>query len=226
MCWADTVRSDGVVADDGSPVEVYLALPVEPDLSRVRSLLNGRVSVLDLGCGPGRHANPLAADGHRVVAVDDSEVMLDQIVGGEPVLSDIWGLRLGRRFDAVLALSHLINTPDPQRRSDLLRVCREHLADDGIVIVERYQPDWSPSASDGLIGDVAVRLGDVVRHDDGSFTAVVTYTVHGRTWRQSFTATTVDDDEMTSLAYANGLSVKGTVDGDQRWVVLEAMHNS
>ena len=54
-------------APDGSPVELYLALSPEPDLTRVCSVLHPNWSVLDLGSGPGRIANPLAADGHEVV---------------------------------------------------------------------------------------------------------------------------------------------------------------
>jgi len=62
-------------APDGSPVEVYLALSPEPDLTRVRSVLHPNCSVLDLGSGAGRIANPLAAEGHEVVAVDKSVEM-------------------------------------------------------------------------------------------------------------------------------------------------------
>ena len=61
-------RSMNGVAPDGSPVEIYAALPAEPELSRVRSLLAPGARILDLGCGTGRIANPLAADGHAVVA--------------------------------------------------------------------------------------------------------------------------------------------------------------
>jgi 2-polyprenyl-3-methyl-5-hydroxy-6-metoxy-1,4-benzoquinol methylase len=74
------------VAPDGSPVDVYRALPSEPDSSRIRSILNEVGSILDLGCGPGRFSNPLAAAGHRVVAVDDSAEMLSWVLGAETVL--------------------------------------------------------------------------------------------------------------------------------------------
>ncbi len=70
------------VAPDGSPVEVCLALPAEPDLSRVCSVLPSLTSVLDLGSGPGRIANPLSAAGHDVVAVDDLSEVLTHVVGG------------------------------------------------------------------------------------------------------------------------------------------------
>ena len=150
------------VAPDGSPVQIYAALPTEPELSRVRSLLAPGARILDLGCGTGRIANPLAAEGYAVVAVDNSESMLARVVGAEIVLADVQTLNLGRQFDVVLALSHLINDPDRSRRSNLLRVCRKHLAEEGVVLVERYRPDWVPSDSAGASGKVAIRLHDVV----------------------------------------------------------------
>ena len=52
-------------------------------------------SVLDLGSGPGRIANPLARAGHDVVAVDDSQAMLDHVEGATTVLADLWTLDLG-----------------------------------------------------------------------------------------------------------------------------------
>ena len=211
----------GDVAPDGSPVEVYLSLPAEPDLTRIRSVLPAGASVLDLGCGPGRFANPLEAVGHRVVAVDDSPAMLAHVVGPEKVLGDVWSLDLDRRFDAVLALSHLINGPTRSQRVDMLRVCRRHLEVDGIVVVQRYSPGWTPTEGSGGVGPVGVRMHDVVVADE-SFTAGVTYTVGERSWTQRFTAAIVDDDELASHAAETDLTVRGMIDGDDAWVLLAA----
>jgi len=116
------------VAPDGSPVQIYVALPAEPELGRIRSLVSPGARILDLGCGTGRIANSLAADGHLVVAVDNSEAMLARVVGAEVVLGDVRTLDLHRQFDVVLALSHLINHPDRSCRVNLLRVCRNSSA--------------------------------------------------------------------------------------------------
>jgi SAM-dependent methyltransferase len=207
------------VAPDGSPIEVYLSLPAEPDLGRIRSALPAGTSVLDLGCGPGRIANPLAAAGHRVVAVDDSPEMLAHVVGPERVLGDVWSLDLGRRFGAVLALSHLINGHTRLQRVDMLRVCRRHLDDDGIVVVQRYSPGWTPNEGSGAVGPVGVRMHDVVVAEE-NFAAAVTYTVGERSWTQRFTAAVVDDDELASLAAETDLTVRGLIDGDDAWVLL------
>jgi 2-polyprenyl-3-methyl-5-hydroxy-6-metoxy-1,4-benzoquinol methylase len=209
------------VAPDGSPVQIYAALPAEPELSRVRSLLAPGARILDLGCGTGRIANPLAADGYVVVAVDNSEAMLARVVGAETVLGDVRSLDLGRQFDVVLALSHLINHRERSRRLDLLRVCRNHLADNGVLVVQRYSPDWLPSDSEGSSGDVAIHLHHVVHRDAQAFAATVTYTLDGHSWSQAFESTVVDDDEMASLALASGLTVSKATD-DPRWVILVA----
>jgi SAM-dependent methyltransferase len=214
---------DGAVTDtapDGSPVPVYLALPAEPDLGRVRSVVRDGWSVLDLGAGVGRIANPLAADGHAVVAVDDSTAMLEHIHGAETVRADIWTLDLGRQFDAVLAMSHLVNDRVAGRRHQLLRVCRRHLRPGGVVLVTRYPPGWSPSASSNTAGPVQIELHDVRVLADG-FAAEVTYALGERSWTQAFDGAVVDDDELAALAAQAGLEVQGALDDDGAWVVLE-----
>jgi ABC-type sugar transport system substrate-binding protein len=88
--------------------------------------------------------------------------MLEHVVGAETVIGDVWALHLNRRFGAVLVLSHLINTPARSRRLALLRVCREHLEDDGIIVMQRYPPDWVPTESEAVVGAVAIRLHDLM----------------------------------------------------------------
>lgn len=209
---------DGV-APDGSPVEVYRVLRVEPDLGRLRSVLPSGCSVLDLGAGVGRLANPLAAAGHQVVAVDESSEMLAWVDGPERMHADIWSLDLGRRFDAVLALSHLINNPSRERRVELLAACRRHLRDGGVLVVQRYPPAWRPTDGSSTNGAVEIRLHDVVGRN-GRFTAAVTYSVGSRSWSQPFEAAIVDDSELASLAVATGLIVTGYLDDERAWVSL------
>jgi SAM-dependent methyltransferase len=211
---------DDDVAPDGSPVDVYRALPAEPALGFVRSVLDGPASILDLGCGPGRLANPLAADGHEVVAVDDSAAMLAHVAGAQTVVADVWMLDLGRAFDIVLAVSHLVNERQRERRLQLLRVCRAHVHAGGAVIVQRYPPGWQPAEGSSEVGDVRVQLHDVVDHEDGSFSAVVTYDLRDRQWAQPFTARVVDDAELSALASAAGFMVGEALDAEGAWVVL------
>ena len=64
--------------------------------------------VLDLGCGTGGHAAPLAERGYDVVGVDRSEAMLEQArARGSSArfqVGDIQELDLGETFDAVLMM--------------------------------------------------------------------------------------------------------------------------
>ncbi len=67
-------------------------------------------TVLDLGCGPGRHALPLAASGHTVTAVDTSPTLLehlDQARGKLPIEiinADMREFARADAFDLVLVM--------------------------------------------------------------------------------------------------------------------------
>ena len=82
----------GVVAPDGSPVEVYRALPRPAELDAIHDAIPAGSTILDLGAGVGRFARPLAGLGHHVIAVDHEPAMLAElgsVDGVEPVVADI-----------------------------------------------------------------------------------------------------------------------------------------
>lgn len=211
---------DAVVAPDGSPRAVYRALPPEPALSLVRSALRPGATVLELGSGPGRLTHPLVDAGHQVVAVDRSPDMVACVRGADTVVGDAWRLRLGRRFDAVLATAHLFDQPAASRKAALLAACRRHLAPGGVVVVERYPPDWEPEDAVGTLGAVGVRLRIAGRGRGRSFTGAVTYTLGNRSWTQRFAASVTPDAELDRLAAAAGLRVAGRLDERGSWVRL------
>jgi SAM-dependent methyltransferase len=78
-------------------------------------------SVLDLGCGTGRHAIKFVEKGYSVVGVDRSPEMIAKAQCQREQLlphirervtfeqGDIRDLRLGRQFDAVVALFHVMS---------------------------------------------------------------------------------------------------------------------
>jgi SAM-dependent methyltransferase len=103
--------------------------------------------VLELGCGTGRVALALAADGREVVGVDLSEAMLDVARGGDAgarvewVGGDMRALDLGRRFALVLVplggLQHLETVDDV---TATFEVIARHLTPAGAAVIDVEAP--------------------------------------------------------------------------------------
>ena len=147
--------------------------------------------------------------------------MLEHVTGARRVCADLHELDLGERFDVVLGASHLINEPKPATRRRLLQVCRRHVAEDGVVLLERYPPGWCATARDGSrqFGPVRMVLeaGALV---DGVRSAAMTYHLGSKAWRQEFAAVDVDDEMLASEAAEVGLGFDGTPDQAATWVRL------
>lgn len=80
----------------------------------IREALPSASSILDVGCGTGRHASHLAALGYRVHGIDMSEAMIALAArktgpDGNPSFSvaNALGFRFPEEFDAVIALFHV-----------------------------------------------------------------------------------------------------------------------
>jgi SAM-dependent methyltransferase len=118
-------------------VELYARLRAgdEPDV--IASQAPAGASILELGCGAGRVTHPLVERGFAVTAVDESEEMLALVHGARTVHSSIEDLDLGERFDVVLLGSFLVNTGDLTVRSGLLATCLRHVAEGGVVLIQR-----------------------------------------------------------------------------------------
>jgi SAM-dependent methyltransferase len=99
--------------------------------------------VLDLGCGTGGHAVPLAERGYQVVGVDRSPEMLRRAAergsSARFHLGEIAGLNLGETFDAVLlmfaVLGYQVGNADVQAA---LATARRHLAPTGLVFADAW----------------------------------------------------------------------------------------
>jgi SAM-dependent methyltransferase len=108
-------------------------------------------SVLDLGCGNGRMAIPLAHMGMRVAGVDASRPMLADLARKQAksktslslvaTEADIREVRLGRRFDVVLSafntVLHLYTRDDVER---FCRTVRAHLKKGGRFLCDLSVP--------------------------------------------------------------------------------------
>lgn len=206
------------VAPDGSPVILYTRFPAgdEPDI--IDGAIPRGSRILELGAGAGRITHPLLERGHRVVAVDESAAMLRHVRGAETVQADIETLDLGRRFPVVLLASHFVNVPDEGMRRAFLRACRRHVADDGMVVIERHDPEWAESARDGMREVAGMRVGlQDVRRDPPLVSAVAVYEIDGWVFEQPFTARVFNDEELASELESVGLRLDRVL--NPKWLI-------
>lgn len=211
---ADRPPSDDV-APDGSPVAVYLAVPVAASFGPLLDALRPPGRVLDLGCGVGRLAGTLADRGFEVTGVDESPAMLRHVPSTvRTIRSRIETLRLGRRFDVVVLASHLVNTAERSTRAAFLDTVRRHLAPGGVAAVEHHDassPVFAPGADaahhlDTPDGPLEVRLR-IGRREGRVVSACASYRLADRAWDQPFTAELLDDAELVDELARHDLEV-------------------
>jgi SAM-dependent methyltransferase len=106
-------------------------------------------SILEMGCGTGAHAELLARQGYKVHGIDSSEEMLKRAEKRleripnelntqlEFSKGDIRTIRLGRQFDVVLSLFHVMSyqTENEDFLSAIL-TAKAHLKPNGIFIFD------------------------------------------------------------------------------------------
>ncbi|UXA07506.1 class I SAM-dependent methyltransferase [Mycobacterium sp. SMC-2] len=148
---------------DGSLIELYRRMPPTGEPEQIDALLQPRSSVLELGAGTGRIADPLAAMGHRVTAVDDSERMLAEVRLARTVCARIEEVRLAERFDAVLLITNLIHYRGDHLRRSVLATVAHHLKPTGKAVVQWKPPAFWAARPSGWterksLGDVAARV--------------------------------------------------------------------
>ncbi|OGO58897.1 MAG: hypothetical protein A2V85_12155 [Chloroflexi bacterium RBG_16_72_14] len=194
------------IAPDGSPVAFYRRLPATGEPELIHGAVVAGASVLDLGCGPGRIAGPLAALGHPVTGVDNGAGMIAALPAGvEGIVGDAATVRLGRRFGAALLASHLVN--DPANGAAFVATAAAHLEPGGVVIGETYPPGWDPAGAVGRVshlGDAEIVLRSATLDGD-RLEAVVRYGVDGVEWSQAFTARVLDETGLRALLADAGL---------------------
>lgn len=220
----------GAITPDGCPVEVYRRLPADGDPERVHAVAGPGASILDLGCGVGRVADPLVRFGHEVVGVDESAEMLVEVREATPVLARIEGLELGRRFDLVLLASHLANTPGAQARSALFATCRRHLAAGGRLLAEWSTPDWFDHVTEvrslsGRLGPFALDLQvHGVDRPEGQpvADATVTYRDGDQAWSQRFRTERLTLDRLAAELARHDLHDPTPLDDAPHWLVVRA----
>jgi SAM-dependent methyltransferase len=146
------------VSFDGRYAGIYDALYGEKDyggeIAFVEGLLNRHAQapvrrVLDLGCGTGRHGIALAERGYSIAGVDMASAMLARAEArraGLPSalrdavsfhLGDIRSIDLGKEFDAVVSLFHVMSyqTTDADVLATL-ETAKRHLPSGGLFLFD------------------------------------------------------------------------------------------
>ena len=211
------------VAPDGSPVALYLLLPGADEAALIHGTIPASADILELGCGVGRVTRNLVALGHSVTGVDNSEAMLahaSRLDGVETLLADIETLDLTpRTWPVVVLASRMVND---ERGPDFLAAASRHVADSGIVLIERHEPGWVDAArpASAARDEVSFGLEDVDHTERGVLRATMVYEVEGTTYRQRFVSHEVDDERLDALVATTGLRVTGFIGQSRTWVTM------
>jgi SAM-dependent methyltransferase len=211
----------GVITPDGCAVEFYALLSPRREPEIVHAAAGSpQASILELGAGTGRIADPLAAMGHPVTAVDESSEMLAHIQHAETVRAKIEGLALGRRFDVVLLASHLVNAHSEAIRAAFLQSCARHVRDTGCVIIQQRPPTWfaTAAASEDESNGITFKLRDISRPGPKLLTATAEYRAGDRVWTHSFTTAQLDEDDLRSELDRTGLALDRYLTDDRQWL--------
>jgi len=115
----------------------------------IHEYLPGSKSILDLGCGTGKHDIELAAKGYNVTGIDKSVEMLtiakkninqleEEIANRLSYIDgDVRSIRLNKYYDVVISLFHVFSYQ--QTNLDIkkfLRTVKTHLSDPGLLIFD------------------------------------------------------------------------------------------
>ena len=203
-------------------MDLYRRLPERTrEAALIHGLLPADGAVLDLGCGTGRVAEPLARWGHPVTGVDNEPAMLAALRVASGVCADIATLDLGVRFSAVLVMSHLVNSSDARFVDLIFAAARRHVDEAGFVVVERYPPGWVTTCRDVDQADDGVRcVLSVIDRTGDVLSAVVRYEFDGLVAEQRFSARDLDDERLGTLAARVGLRLTCQLDGASGLAVL------
>jgi SAM-dependent methyltransferase len=210
----------GHITADGCAVDLYAAIRADHEPGLIAAAVPAGSSILELGAGAGRVTRELVERGYDVTAVDESAEMLAHVRGAETVVATIEQLDLRRQFHGVLLCSHLVNTPDRDKREEFVAVCARHVRTGGCVVIERHDPGWFDRAAESATvkDGIEISLRDVARPATGLLSATVAYRRGDLEWTQSFTAECLDDAAIEELLGRHGLVVDRYLDAAKTWI--------
>jgi SAM-dependent methyltransferase len=148
--------------------DLLITDPVEPWAGAVDGRLRraGRspASVLDAGCGTGRHAAALIARGHRVDVVDASPELLSlaaqRCPSARTFLADLCDMTIPSAYDAVTCRGVLNDMVTDQERAAAVRSLAGCLTPGGLLFLDVREEQASRQRADGTAHSRRVDLGD------------------------------------------------------------------
>ncbi|MEV5677719.1 class I SAM-dependent methyltransferase [Streptomyces sp. NPDC052179] len=216
-----TGTGPGVITPDGCAVELYARLSVREEPDVIQAAVPAGASVLELGCGAGRVTRSLVERGFAVTAVDESPEMLERVGGARTVCGPIESLDLGaERFDVVMLASFLVHAPEHRVRDAMLRVCRRHVKDGGVVLLQRegtaHRSDLPWEREDPAGGTIRIVSAEPV--GDGVRSVHAEYVFDDARWTQTFLSRELSREEFEGHLAAAGLTVDRYLTDDGTWV--------
>ena len=160
-------RSRPFYADYAAAYDLLVADPVEPWVEAVHEVL-GRAghqsaSVLDAGCGTGRHAAALTAKGHRVDLADAAGALLAQAAERCPEArcyrADICSLHVERAYQAVVCRGVLNDMITDEERDAAVRSLASSLQSGGLLILDVREASGARERADATPRRRIVEMG-------------------------------------------------------------------
>ncbi|MFJ2741736.1 class I SAM-dependent methyltransferase [Streptomyces sp. NPDC087440] len=225
----------GAITPDGCAVELYKRIAVRDEPQWIARAIGERprgLRLLELGSGVGRLTRPLIEMGLEVTAVDESAEMLaavrESLPGVRTVRSPIETLELGgdrgvERFDVVLLASFLVHAGSVGVREGMLRACRRHVAEDGVVLIQRESAEQHDNLpyERHMEGEGVVRIASstpaVGVGRPGARTVVAEYYYPDAKWTQTFLSCPLTDGEFEAALGEAGLGLDGYMDPAKTW---------
>jgi len=147
--------------------DLLITDPVDPWVDAVNFRLTsaGRspASVLDAGCGTGRHAAGLIAQGHRVDVMDASVELLalaaQRCPSARTIMADLCKTELPPIYDAVTCRGVLNDMVTDEERLSAIRSLVRRLAPGGLLFLDVREEQGSRERADGSPRSQQVALG-------------------------------------------------------------------
>ena len=155
----------------GLYADAYDALitdPVEPWVDTIHDRLvrahRAQASVVDAGCGTGRHAAALIAKGHQVDLVDASRKLLsrasERCPAARALLVDLCTMDLGPEHDAVTCRGVLNDMITDKERESAVTALAACLRPGGLLFLDIREAEASRLRADGCGRRVVADLGN------------------------------------------------------------------